>query len=345
MPPIKLIVTDLDGTLMGSRDEYEVYTPFRLKMQDLKARHGTIWAVNTGRGIGNFKRVFQPMRSLGILPDFVIVSHAYAYGIRNWYFKPHYLWNLQILFFILKNRAFSRRMIKQCHKTIKDRFRRVRTLHMNSESMRLGFRDSATMESASYLLRIMSESYRNLMVFEHVTDILVRSVPFTKGLAVSHLAKHLNIPTSQILTVGDGLNDLSMLDRSVAAMTACPANAIAEVIEQVHHNGGHIAVQPMLTGTLEAISAFDSGNVRSNLPENWDAQKGSRRIMDSDDSRAKHHGEGRIAREIAIFCVVVLAILIALASVGMLGPLSAPVMKIVRPLEWAAENIGKMIYR
>ena len=50
-------------------------------------------------------------------------------------------------------------------------------------------------------------------------------------MAVKELAQILNIPTDQILTIGDNSNDLSML--KVTEVGAAPKNAIKEVKEHV----------------------------------------------------------------------------------------------------------------
>lgn len=52
-----------------------------------------------------------------------------------------------------------------------------------------------------------------------------------KGMAVKELAQILNIPTHQILTIGDNSNDLSML--KVTEVSSAPKNAIKEVKEHV----------------------------------------------------------------------------------------------------------------
>ena len=82
MNEVRLLATDLDGTLIGSSDEYGLYTPLRLKINELKALHNTVWVVNTGRGIKSFHSVFLPIRTAGILPDYIITEHgiAHLYG-------------------------------------------------------------------------------------------------------------------------------------------------------------------------------------------------------------------------------------------------------------------------
>ena len=56
---------------------------------------------------------------------------------------------------------------------------------------------------------------------------------YHKGAALAELARLIEIPREQIFAAGDHHNDVSMLDGKVAAMPACPGNAISEVKEAV----------------------------------------------------------------------------------------------------------------
>ena len=47
-----------------------------------------------------------------------------------------------------------------------------------------------------------------------------------------------------------------MLDGRVAAMTACPANAIPEVKEAVQASGGYVADRPHGSGIYDALRHF-----------------------------------------------------------------------------------------
>ena len=49
---------------------------------------------------------------------------------------------------------------------------------------------------------------------------------YHKGAALAELARLIQIPRENIFAAGDHHNDISMLDGEVAAMPACPANAI-----------------------------------------------------------------------------------------------------------------------
>jgi HAD superfamily hydrolase (TIGR01484 family) len=318
MTAIRLIATDLDGTLVGPTDEHASYAPLREALNKLKDQHGTVWSVSTGRSIRSFRDVFQPMVSAGLQPDFVIVKHAYIYGLSRFGYAPHFWWNLQTRHLVWRNRLRSRRALKHCHKIIASRFRHVRTTRREPDRISLHFRDPESTGSAADLLRASAESPEHMQVFEYLLDLDMQLIPFTKGLALVELAKQLNIPHENVLAIGDGHNDLSMLVPEVAGMTGCPANAKAEVMELVHNHAGHISSLPILGGTIDSIAAHASGAACSDLPSNWEelaaVKNGTPRR-----SRHRHHSSGPNLHDLLILLAVLAALLIVLAHFGVLG--------------------------
>src|SRR6202022_4134846 len=63
---------------------------------------------------------------------------------------------------------------------------------------------------------------------------------YHKGAVLAELARLIDIPRGNIFAAGDHHNDISMLDGKVAAMPACPANAIDEVKDAVCSAGGYV---------------------------------------------------------------------------------------------------------
>jgi hydroxymethylpyrimidine pyrophosphatase-like HAD family hydrolase len=76
---------------------------------------------------------------------------------------------------------------------------------------------------------------------------------FHKGSALAEVARREEIPVERRLAVGDGHNDLQMLDPSVAGEFACPANAVREVKEAVSERGGRVATREHSAGVVEVL--------------------------------------------------------------------------------------------
>jgi HAD superfamily hydrolase (TIGR01484 family) len=79
---------------------------------------------------------------------------------------------------------------------------------------------------------------------------------FSKARILSRCAEELGVKKDNIIAVGDGMNDVSMLDGSVAAMVGCPANACREVIETVRAAGGIVSEKEQAAGTVEVVRSF-----------------------------------------------------------------------------------------
>jgi hydroxymethylpyrimidine pyrophosphatase-like HAD family hydrolase len=70
------------------------------------------------------------------------------------------------------------------------------------------------------------------------------------------IAKHLGIPSENILAAGDHCNDLPMLDSQHARGIVCPANAVDAVKEKVSRHGGYVAKTNAALGVLEGWNHF-----------------------------------------------------------------------------------------
>ena len=79
---------------------------------------------------------------------------------------------------------------------------------------------------------------------------------FSKSRVLKKCAEVLGVKKADIIAVGDGFNDISMLDGSAASMVGCPANACREVIETVKAAGGIVAGTNYAAGTVEVLNYF-----------------------------------------------------------------------------------------
>jgi HAD superfamily hydrolase (TIGR01484 family) len=266
---IRMFVTDADGTLMGRRPEFDQYRSFRAKINDLRNAYGAVWVVCTGRSLGGYKRIFGPMNVFGIKPDYVIACHAYIYECKSWGFLPHWLWNLRILWFQWKDDVALRRAMPRMRRAVLSRNPFAKIAFSTRDRLGFRFEDEGAANFGAEILRAEARFSKYLQVFQTPGEVEVRVIPFTKGLAVQELAHHLGVANAQILVVGDGHNDISMIDMKPPCHTACPANAAAEVIEAVHRTHGHIASEPSLAGVMEVLAAYESGKINDHLPDGW----------------------------------------------------------------------------
>jgi HAD superfamily hydrolase (TIGR01484 family) len=264
-----MIATDLDGTLIARTEDFHLYPIFRDKLEQLRTENGVTIAVCTGRSLRSFDRYFSPMRMMGVTPDFVIVKHSYIYSCGRFGYNPHVLWNIRTRYALWLDRLRASRAISGWHKTILKSIPRSKTSRKSTNRLSMQFQSREATAKAAEILRQQAEPFKRFQVFEYRMAVDLRAVPFMKGFAVSRLLRHLKMKRENVLTVGDGHNDISMLDKEIAGMRGCPANSEPEVMQHVSKTGGHIAGEASLGGVLEIIDAYREGTVSSELPAGW----------------------------------------------------------------------------
>jgi hydroxymethylpyrimidine pyrophosphatase-like HAD family hydrolase len=322
-PRIGLLATDLDGTLLGPSPEFNRYNEFRDEICDRQTA-GCIWVISTGRRLRDFQRIFLPLRSFGIIPDFIVTRHAYIFERKTWGWFPHVLWNLKILELQIRNRIHARRVIPRLRRLIARHIPFVRVPRQNSYRICFRFNDLDNAMRGDELLSEAVRPYPYLQVFRYRNEVDVYRVPFTKGLSLMELARKVGVVPANILAIGDGHNDISMMDPSIAGHCACPSNAAPEVIEMVNLHGGHIARQPHLAGVVEILHAFENNTVDSRLPDNWIASPDLDNPRSSRPQPSNHRRTGWVS--FALFLVTIYMTWAVFAYYGF-APLRQTILK------------------
>ena len=79
---------------------------------------------------------------------------------------------------------------------------------------------------------------------------------FSKAKILKKCAELLAVEKDHIIAIGDGINDISMLNGSVTNFVGCPANASPEVMRAVRNAGGIVSGEEEAAGTLDVIQKF-----------------------------------------------------------------------------------------
>ncbi len=225
---IRLLSTDFDGTLVSHLGEPALDRHCMELISDLQDA-GAMWAINTGRsvdllesGLANFE--FQ------IEPDFILTTEREVFrpGENGEKWEPFGDWN--------------------------DRCARDHAeLFSSAQPVLAEVVDFVTQETKARLIydseRIEGLVAENDEEMEHIAEFIEHAgaahpkfdyqrngvylrfchTDYHKGAALAELARLIEVPRENIFAAGDHHNDISMLDGKVAAMSSCPANAIAEV--------------------------------------------------------------------------------------------------------------------
>jgi len=328
-PVIRLIATDLDGTLTGKDDPFSLYPVFSERLDFFFQHYDAEWAVCTGRSLRSFKSVIEPLMAIGIAPRYVIIHHAYIYRLGRRRYSPLLLWNAGIRFHLWSISLHLRGTLNAWKRQVQRMIPGVVSLYHRRNRLCMRFRTDEEAARVATMLREKANPFKQLRVFHFLREVDVRTVPFTKGMALAELASRLDIRSSEILAIGNGHNDISMLDGMAAGCTGCPANAEVDVIERVHQSGGHIAASRHLKGVIEVMDAWRDGTVNSALPASWvpnEQQENPRSV----GRRMNHSGLPGIrdARHKAIWLgwLVVYTVLVVFANYGLI-PFSGLILK------------------
>jgi HAD superfamily hydrolase (TIGR01484 family) len=344
--PIRLIATDLDGTLDGNGCAITRYQDFAERLKRYHERYGAEWAVCTGRSLHSFESVIKPLQALGISPEYVIVHHAFIYRRGRRGYWPHLFWNSAIRFQVWSSALYLRGALNDWHRMVRGMSdENVTTVYHRRNRLCLRFRTEEAAEAAAELLRKKAAVFKHLRVFHYLLEVDVRAVPFTKGMALTELAQRLGIGNAEILAIGNGHNDISMLDGEAAGATGCPGNAETEVMQTVHLSGGHVAQAHKLDGVIEVLDAWLEGSVNSALPDWWtpSRQQKNPKSMGRQMNHPKHRQHARSPRRAMLIGLLAgYTVLVVFASFGIV-PFSGLIIKPFALVSGGVERVMQML--
>lgn len=253
--PEVLFSFDFDGTLHNPASSPNVPAALFAELIRIRSSHRVSWGINTGRSFGYLMEGLHESR-FPFAPDWIIAREFEIY-LPNHFGRwlPHRLWN------------------QQCHRDTHRLFRRSRSLFAKIRSDLRRHTGAVWMAQDSEPAGIISRTVEEMDWIVNYLTPLAAAVPnlswqrntiylrfshrhYHKGSSMNAVASLLGVPTANRLAVGDGHNDLEMLDPALCGMMACPANAVAEVQQKIRQIGGFHARAGYGDGTVEAMRHF-----------------------------------------------------------------------------------------
>ncbi len=238
--PIRLIATDLDGTLLN--DNYEISPVLQVALE--RARHNDLQVVvTTGRDRASALQYIEP---LGLSDTFIGSG-----GAEIWYQgkivnsisltleQTRWLMDLVVKLdcgsFIdqLPNTwNFGNRKYVDMYLHVSDAAQEVEEVETFFDPLPNKISILNDPEVLARIRHLIVERYPELHLttpFLHILDVNPSGAD--KGSAVLHLASRMNIPASQIAAVGNSDNDLAMID--IAAAPFAVRNAVETLKQHV----------------------------------------------------------------------------------------------------------------
>ena len=254
-PTYRFILSfDFDGTLVHPEGEFRFHPGLGEMIRGLR-KQGAAWVVNTGRSLG---QTLEGLAQYGIFqePDFIIAQECEIYKpgfIRKW--TDFGSWNKKARkahdHFLRDHAAFLSH-IKQLVET------KTQGEYLHGDLGQVGIVAHSEAELEGICQMIDRHREREPEVSYHRNGIYLRFSHngYSKGSALGELARLLNLTSNECYAAGDNYNDLTMLDRRVARMIACPGNALPPIKAHVHAEGGFVAHGIASLGMMEALQHF-----------------------------------------------------------------------------------------
>lgn len=257
--PIQLLSTDFDGTLVCRWGEAESLDEQCMTLiRDLQA-NGAVWAINTGRSVDLLESGLTDF-SFPFRPDYILTSErdVFCPGNNGTKWEPFGDWNERCArehaeLFLSAQSVLSEVIDFVNQKT------KARIIYEADGAAGLIASSEEEMQQITEFIEQARAKQPKFNYQRNTVYLRFCHADYDKGAALAELARLLGIAREHIFAAGDHHNDISMLDGTVAAMPACPANAIGEVRDAVRSAGGYVAQRDCGAGVYDALVHFSEG--------------------------------------------------------------------------------------
>ena len=327
---IRMVVTDMDGTLVGTGAPDEDMAAFGETLSRFDS--GVKWVIVTGRSLADVQHKMEPFSALSLYPDAVVAHSFQVYTRGREKYVPHHLLNIRILGVLLWRLFYSYFRLLRWVAHI----RHAKMLKKSRHFLHVKFSKESAAEAALEEVQAALAPYHFYKPVLHKNKMEFHLRPVLKGVALELMCRHGHVDPAGVLAIGDGRSDLSLLSPRVSGGgCGCPANAAAELKQAVHEHGGHLAQAQGLTGLVEILRAYQDGAVRSALPEDW--QKPVARLRNPHGA-APHMKRWRVTPRGVLAVLLVLYLIVLTFAQFHLIPFSE---KLSWPLRWLTNLVDK----
>jgi len=252
---IRLLSIDFDGTLVSRVSQPVLDARCMELIRDLQ-KAGVLFAINTGRSVDLLESGLSDF-SFPMRPDFILTSerHVFRPGENGEQWQAFGDWNER------GDRAhtelfYSARSVLAEIVDFVNQKTKARLLYHSEGLEGLVASNDEEMDRITAFIEGARENQPKFHYQRNTVYLRFCHADYHKGAALAELARLIEVPRENIFAAGDHHNDISMLDGAVAAMTACPANAIDEVKNAVQSAGGYIADKDHGAGVYDALQFF-----------------------------------------------------------------------------------------
>jgi HAD superfamily hydrolase (TIGR01484 family) len=252
---IRLLSTDFDGTIVSRVSEPVLDRSCLELIRDLQNR-GAIWAINTGRSVDLLESGLTDF-DFPIRPDFILTSERDVFrpGKNGAPWEAYGDWNERCAREHRELFTSASSVLAEIVDFVNQQTK-ARIIYDPEGPAGLITTTEEEMDRVTEFIEKARSKNRKFNYQRNTVWLRFCHADYHKGAALAELARLIDVPRENIFAAGDHHNDVSMLDGRVAAMPACPANAIPEVKKAVRSAGGYIASAEHGSGVHEALQYF-----------------------------------------------------------------------------------------
>jgi HAD superfamily hydrolase (TIGR01484 family) len=256
---IRLLSTDFDGTIVSRVSEPILDAQCMSLIRDLQAA-GAIWAINTGRSVDLLESGLVDF-SFPTRPDYILTSERDVFrpGSNGANWEAFGEWNERCAREHAELFTSASSVLAEVIDFVNQKTK-ARIIYDPEGPAGLVAANEEEMERVTAFIEQARQKQPKFNYQRNTVYLRFCHADYHKGAALAELARLLHIPSENIFAAGDHHNDISMLDGKVAAMPACPANAIPEVKEAVRSARGYVAEREHGAGVYDALIYFLNGS-------------------------------------------------------------------------------------
>jgi len=247
-----LIALDFDGTSAVYEPQMAMHSGVMNVLAQLRDK-GYGWVLNSDRYTDTLLEIAQRL-PVELRPDAVMSAQRFIHTRSNGSYEPLQPWNesrmelhrdlwqdISPCFDVWQREIESNFTIRDC--VVNDVVFAYMVPAEENESLRL---------LMSNYIRPWPQAQ---LSGNHEWSFILHS-DFSKAALLKHYCVVLGITTDKIIAVGDGFNDITMLDSGLTPQTGCPSDACPEVITAVRAGGGYVAGCGGPEGTIEVLRFY-----------------------------------------------------------------------------------------
>src|SRR5436853_7003632 len=258
---VRLLSIDFDGTLVSHASEPVLDERCMQLIRDLQG-DGVLFSINTGRSVDLLESGLTDF-DVPVRPDFILTTEREVFrpGGNREKWEPFGDWNARCARDHAELFSSAQSILAEVVDFVTQKTKAQLIYHSQGlEGLR-----AESAEEMDRIVEFIEHAGAKEPKFNYQRNTIYLRfchADYHKCAALAELGRLIDIPRENIFAAGDHHNDISMLNGDVAAMPACPANAIDEVKAAVRDAGGYIAQSEHGAGVHEALQFFLNGNSR-----------------------------------------------------------------------------------